>query len=69
MINSVALLTMWLKRTLNPIELKLPAKPVMPGLVPGIHALPLNNQERRGWPGPAMTKRVMADRVEKAGKC
>jgi hypothetical protein len=30
----------------------------MPGLVPGIHALPAWQQERRGWPGrsPAMTK-------------
>jgi hypothetical protein len=30
----------------------------MPGLVPGIHALTVWQQERRGWPGrsPAMTK-------------
>jgi hypothetical protein len=31
---------------------------VMPGLVPGIHALSALKQERRGWPGrsPAMTE-------------
>jgi hypothetical protein len=26
---------------------------VMPGLVPGIHVLPIAPQERRGWPGQA----------------
>jgi len=26
---------------------------VMPGLVPGIHALTVTRRERRGWPGQA----------------
>jgi hypothetical protein len=42
---------------------------VMPGLVPGIHVLVADKQERRGWPGrsPAMTeKRVASKPLEKA---
>src|SRR5437588_11374622 len=35
---------------------------VMPGLDPGIHALPVPRRGRRGWPGqaPAMTERGRA---------
>src|SRR6266849_9961859 len=29
------------------------AKLVMPGLVPGIHALTVSEREKRGWPGQA----------------
>ncbi len=50
--------------------------PVMPGLMPGIHALLTETQKRRGWPGlrraergsgpaggtsPAMTKSVQSN--------
>jgi len=54
------------------MELDLPSKFVMSGLVPGIHVLATIKQERRGWPGrsPAMTKNESNLRgVETTWKC